>query len=68
MKINYGGGRKIKKISDKELVFKTAYDVIKIKNSPNGETLELTCNGAQAVLDRNQAHLLYLYLKERFEP
>lgn len=43
------------------LNFKDAYDGILMK-------IDDKISIRKAYLDRNQAHLLYLYLKERFEP
>lgn len=54
------------RIHDKPIYFDiddAPNDAIKIK-----AYFGLDCPRAEATIDRNQAHLLYLYLKERFEP
>lgn len=57
-------------MSVKELILKQGFNDKQIRIEDLGEGVEIIYgdNESWIVLDRNQAHSLYLYLKERFEP
>lgn len=59
-------------MSVKQLKFKNLNDTMDIEGDADNMRVETynewSDRSNHFYLDRNQAHLLYLYLKERFEP